>query len=334
MHHSMKKWKWIFIATTMLVLAFALSAGAATINIKASHGSPLGSAPDEGWQKFKALVEERSGGAIAVQIFPNNQLGSDRETSESVQLGNLHMSCPSSSILAPFAKDLFVLDMFFLFKDREAAYRVLDGEPGKTLLSSLEKSRFKGLGFMENGFRNLSNNKRPVRTPADTAGLKIRVMENPLHIAAWKALGANPTPMAFTELFTAMQQGTVDGQENPLELIHVNRFYEIQKYITMTGHVYTPYVVIVNKPFFDGLSPEHQKLIQEAMDEAIAWQRQKARELDNVAREAIQAAGTQIIDLTDDEHAQFREKLMPIRDLVREKAGKDIVDLFLKATEE
>ncbi len=334
MRHSTKKWKWISTIATMLVLAFALSASAAAINIKASHGSPTGAAPDEGWQKFKALVEERSGGAIAVQIFPNNQLGSDRETSESVQLGNLHMSCPSSSILAPFAKDLFVLDMFFLFKDREAAYKVLDGEPGKALLASLEKSRFKGLGFMENGFRNLSNSKRPVRTPADAAGLKIRVMENPLHIAAWKALGANPTPMAFTELFTAMQQGTVDGQENPLELIHVNRFYEIQKYITLTGHVYTPYVVVVNKPFFDSLSPENQKLIQEAMDEAIAWQRQKARELDTAARKAMQDAGTEIIDLTPEELAQFREKMMPVRELVKEKAGAEIVDLFLKATAE
>lgn len=331
MRHSRK---WIFIIAAMLTLAFAFSASAAAINIKASHGSPLGAAPDEGWKKFKELVEERSGGEIAVQIFPNNQLGSDRETSESVQLGNLHMSSPSSSILAPFAKDLFVLDMFFLFKDRETAYRTLDGEPGKALLASLEKSRFKGLGFMENGFRNLSNNKRPVKNPTDIAGLKIRVMENPLHIAAWKALGANPTPMAFTELFTAMQQGTVDGQENPLELIHVNRFYEIQKYITMTGHVYTPYVVIINKPFFDSLSEKNQKLIQDSMNEAIAWQRQKAREFDGVARKAMEEKGTAITDLTDEERAQFREKLMPIRDLVKEKAGPEIVDLFLKATAE
>ena len=187
---------------------------------------------------------------------------------------------------------------------------------------------------MENGFRNLTNSKRLVRTPDDISGLKIRVMENPLHLAAWKALGANPTPMAFTELFTAMQQGTVDGQENPLELINVNRFYEVQKYITMSGHVYTPYVVIMNKKFFDKLSPEYQKLIQEAMDEAIALQRQKAQELDLSSRKAMEELGIQFADLTPEEHAQFREKLIPVRDMVKEKAGAEITEMFLKATAE
>jgi len=323
----------IVFAALVIVFSMVASASAASINIKASHGSPLGSAPDEGWKKFKELIEARSGGDIAVRIYPNNQLGPDRETTESVQLGNLHMACPSSSILAPFSKDVFVLDLFFLFKDRDMAYRVLDGEPGKTILKSLEKSRLKGLGYMENGFRNLSNSKRPVRTPDDIAGLKIRVMENPLHIAAWKALNANPTPMAFTELFTAMQQGTVDGQENPLELIFVQRFHEIQKYITLTGHVYTPYVVVMHKPFFDGLSPEYQKLVQECMDEAIAVQRAKAKELDEVAKKEIAASGTQITELTAEEHALFREKLVPIRELVREKAGAELTEMFLKATE-
>lgn len=323
----------LFALAVFVVFAFVTDAAAAKINIKASHGSPLDSAPDAGWKKFKEVVEARSNGDISVRIYPNNQLGSDRETTESVQLGNLHMACPSSSILAPFAKEVFVLDLFFLFKDRDMAYRVLDGEPGKKLLATLEKSRLKGLGYMENGFRNLSNSKRAIRTPDDIAGLKIRVMENPLHIAAWKALNANPTPMAFTELFTAMQQGTVDGQENPLELIFVQRFHEIQKHITMTGHVYTPYVVIINKPFFDSLSPEHQALIQEAMNEAIAAQRQKALELDEAARKAIAESGTEIVDLTAEEHAMFREKLMPIRDLVRERAGAEFTDMFLKATE-
>ena len=326
--------KCLFAAVVAMCVVLSSSVAFAKIQIRAAHGSPLGSAPDQGWNLFKKIVEEKSNGEITVKIYPNNQLGSDRETSESVQLGNLHMSTPSSSILAPFAKELFVLDMFFLFKDRAQVYKVLDGPVGKQLLASLEKSRFKGLGFMENGFRNLTNSKRPVRTPADISGLKIRVMENPLHIAAWKALGANPTPMAFTELFTAMQQGTVDGQENPLELINVNRFYEVQKYITMSGHVYTPYVVIMNKKFFDKLSPEHQKLIQEAMDEAIALQRQKAQELDLSSRKAMEDLGIQFVDLTPEEHAQFREKLIPVRDMVKEKAGEEITELFLKATTE
>lgn len=303
-----------------------------TVEIKVGHGNPESNAIHEGWLKFKEIVEEKSGGNIEVKIYPNGQLGGDRELIEALQMGNVTMSSPSSAPLASFDKSFFVLDIPFLFKDREQVYSTLDGKAGKELLGSLESYNIKGLAFMENGFRNLTNSKIGVRTPEDLDGLKIRTMENEIHLAAWTLLGANPTPMAFGELFTALQQKTVDGQENPFELIYSVKFHEVQDYISKTQHIYSPYVIIINKDFYEGLSDANKKIIDEAVVEATNYQREIAKQKDLESEEAIKAAGVEVLDLTNEEKGMFKDKLVPLFDQVKEKAGAEIVDLFIDAT--
>ena len=297
------------------------------INIKIGHGIPEDTAMHQAWVKFKEIVEEKSGGKIKVAIYPNQQLGGDRELTEAVQMGNVTMTAPSSAPLANFCKEFYVLDYPFLFENRETVYRVLDGEAGTALLEALSGTGIKGLAFWENGFRNITSNK-PIRTPDDLKGLKIRTMENELHIAAWQMLGANPTPLAFGELYTALQQKTVDAQENPFELIYNNKFYEVQKYATKTRHIYSPYVIIMNEEFYNNLSPEYQKLITDAIKECTGYQRQIAEANEKRFEEAIKQK-TEIIELSESELSQFKEKVAPILDQVKAKAGEDIVNKFI-----
>jgi tripartite ATP-independent transporter DctP family solute receptor len=284
-----------------------------------------------GWVEFKKIVEEKTGGKMKVEIFPNQQLGGDRELTEAVQMGNVTMTCPSSAPLASFENSFYALDIPFLFHNREKVYQVLDGEVGNKLLDSLSNIQLKGLGYWENGFRNLSNSKVPITKPEDLNGLKIRTMENEIHINTWKMLGANPTPIAFGELFTALQQKTVDGQENPMELIYTNRLYEVQKYITKTQHIYSAYIVFINKDFYEGLSQDYQKIIADAVKEAGIKQRKIAEENENKAIEAMESS-IEIISLTPEEQKAFKDKLALLYDKIREKAGKEIVDSFLEAT--
>jgi len=297
------------------------------ITIKVGHGIPEDTAMHQAWVKFKEIIEEKSEGKIKVAIYPNQQLGGDRELTEAVQMGNVTMTAPSSAPLANFCKEFYVLDYPFLFEDRETVYRVLDGEAGSSLLELLSSAGIKGLAFWENGFRNITSNI-PIRTPDDLRGLKIRTMENDLHIAAWQMLGSNPTPIAFGELYTALQQKTVDAQENPFELIYNNKFYEVQKYATKTRHIYSPYVVIMNEEFYNNLAPEYQELISETIKEVTDYQRELAEANENRFEEAIKQK-TEIIDLTEGELAQFKEKVAPILDQVKAKAGEDIVNKFL-----
>ncbi|MCG8483801.1 MAG: DctP family TRAP transporter solute-binding subunit [Clostridia bacterium] len=302
------------------------------ILIKVGHGNPESNAIHEGWLKFQELVEAKSNGNIEVEIYPNGQLGGDRELIEALQMGNVTMSSPSSAPLASFNKNFFVLDIPFLFKDRQQVYSVLDGNAGQELLKTFEEYNIKGLAFMENGFRNLTNSKAPVKTPEDLNGLKIRTMENELHLAAWTLLGANPTPMAFGELFTALQQKTVDGQENPFELIYSVKFYEVQDYISKTQHIYTPYVIIMNNEFYVNLSDENKEIIDASIKEATDYQRGLAKQKDVESEKAIKEAGVEVIELTDEEKAAFKNKLTPLFDQVKEKAGSEMVDLFVNAT--
>ncbi len=329
----MKKISMILVVL-LLVASFAIAggnkeAGSDVIKITIGHGVPETTAEQAGFLKFKELIEAESNGRFAVEIFPNQQLGGDRELTESVQLGNLTITGPSSAPLASFDNAFFVLDLPFLFADREEVYRVLDGEAGKKLLGTLDQYNLKGLGFMENGFRNVTNSRKEIKSPDDLKGLKIRTMENELHLAAWKQLGANPTPMAFGEVFTALQQKTVDGQENPFELIASNKFYEVQDYISATRHIYSPYVVVINKQFYEGLSESDQALINSTMKRAIDFQREEAKKAEGKSLEIILASGTKVTELSKAEIDLFREKLIPVRSKVKEKAGAEIVDAFL-----
>lgn len=320
----------LFLCATSILLASGNKEKAdSVIKITIGHGVTETTAEHLGFLKFKELIEAESKGRFAVEIFPNQQLGGDRELTESVQLGNLTMTGPSSAPLASFSNAFYVLDLPFLFSGREEAYKVLDGKAGQKLLASLEQYNMKGLGFMENGFRNVTNSKREIRTPNDLTGLKIRTMENDIHLAAWKQLGANPTPMAFGEVFTALQQKTVDGQENPFELIANNKFYEVQNFITATRHIYSPYVVVINKKFFENLSADDQALITSTMKRAIDYQRVEAEKAEAKSLAVINAAGIKVSELSKEELDLFRNKLVPVQERVKAKAGSEIVEAFL-----
>lgn len=283
----------------------------------------------QGMLEFDKILQKKTDGKISLKIFSNAQLGSERELIEAVQLGNLDMAFVSSAPLAGFAKEFYALDMPFLFKNRASVYKVLDGEVGKEILDELELVNIKGLGYWENGFRQLSNNSKPITKLSDLSGLKIRTMENEIHLAAWKALGANPAPLAFGELFTALQQGTFDAQEQPLGLFRDMKFQEAQKFITKTNHIYSPYVVIMNKSLFDGFNSKDKEAIEKSFDEAKKYQRDLAKSDDKDAEVELSKT-VEFSDLSNEEREKFVERMTPVYDLVKQKAGNKIVDEVLK----
>lgn len=301
---------------------------AAPLRIKAAHGAPEANVQHFGWVKFKELVEAKSKGEILIEIYGNSQLGPDREICEATQMGNIHMVSNSTAAATAFNKEFYVFDAPFLFKDREAAYAALDGELGKAVLAAEEQYNLKGLGFWENGFRALTNAKRPVHTPDDLVGLKLRTMESALHIATWRALGANPAPMAFGELFTALQQNTVDGQDNAIDMVYAAKFYEVQKYLTKTNHNYSPLIVHMNLDFWKELSPKHKAILEEAMHETTVWQRNKAKEMTLAAEEHLRNAGLKITDLTPEQLQMFRDKVKPVYVMIRDNVSPKTYALF------
>ncbi|WP_313525671.1 DctP family TRAP transporter solute-binding subunit [Anaerotignum sp.] len=270
---------------------------------------------------FKRVAEEESEGSVVVNLFPDNMLGDDRVVIETTAMGNIDIGVSSTSPLATMYADFYLFDAPYLFLSPEDAYAKLDGEVGQKILDGMESMGLKGLAFWENGFRNFTNNKVAVKTPADVRGFKVRTMENEVHIAAWTAFGANPTPMAFTELFTALQQGTVDAQENPLGIIDANKFVEVQKYVSLTQHVYTPYIVCMNLDKFNSLSEKQQNAILKAAEESTSYQRERSQELEKEILEGFEAGGTTVIELTDEEKAAWQQVVTDnnIFDLVKKK---------------
>lgn len=315
-----------------LSLLFCAAPAFAAKTIKIGHGVPETAALHKGFLKFKELVESRSNGDLKVEIYPNQQLGGDRELTEGLQMNNVDITAVSANNLAPFTPAFFVWDLFFLFDTPQDAYSFLDGPAGKKILSYLEPIGIKGLGYMENGFRCLTNSKRVVREIKDFDGIKMRVAENPVQIAAWKALGANPTPMAWGELFTALQQRTLDGQETSVELIYSQRFYEVQKCLTLTRHLYSPFAFIASLDFYNSLSDEHRKIIDDAVAETVPYQRGLAQQMEAEAIEKIRASGVEVVDVPADMKAEMRSMLSESAAMVKERAG-DAYDVVVSGLE-
>jgi tripartite ATP-independent transporter DctP family solute receptor len=271
--------------------------------------------------RFKEIVERESGGSIIVDLFPRNQLGDDRTNVETTVFGDIDITVTSTSSIATMYHDLYIFDAPFLFLSTEDAYAALDGPTGKKILDGMSAVGLKGLCFWENGFRNYTNNKVPARTPEDLRGFKVRTMENEIHLAAWRAFGANPTPMAFTELFTALQQGTVDAQENPLGIIAANKFNEVQKFVSMTQHVYTPYLLVMNAKKYDSLSPAHKAIIDKAVVESTKFQRETSQRLEKEIMDGFSSQGVTVVNLTAAEKNAFQKIINDnkIFDLVKTK---------------
>ncbi|WP_102347436.1 TRAP transporter substrate-binding protein [Bacillus sp. Marseille-P3661] len=275
--------------------------------------------------KFKEIVEEQTNGSIKVETYHSGQLGDDRTMTEALQLGTQEVTIPSTAPIANFLPAFSVFDFPFLFPNEQVADAVLDGPVGQKFLDMLPEQNLVGLAYWENGFRDLTNSVRPVATAADMKGLKIRTMENDLHLEAFRALGANPTPMAFTELFTALQQGTVDGQENPYATIYLQKFNEVQKYISDTHHIYSPFVFLMSKSFYDGLTPEQQEIVKNAAVEAGKYNREINREANDKYLADLQEAGMTYTAITPEARQEMVDLVQPTIDKYAEQIGADLV---------
>lgn len=293
--------------------------------IKVSIGLNDASPEYKGLVKWKELVDKESKGRIEIQIFPSAQLGDDIKTMTALRAGTLEMSGPSSSPIATIDKKWMVFDLPFLFPNEQVVDKVLDGPFGKKMLDSLSAHGLVGIMYMENGYRQVTNSKREIKTPDDIKGLKIRTMENPVHLAAWRKLGANPTPMPFSEVFNAMQQKTIDGQENPNTTNFLQKFQEVQKYTTMTKHVYTPFVIMYSKKLWDTLPKEDQELLMKTAKEASKWQREYNRKVDAEAAEGLAKAGMTVTKLTPEQQKAFMDATKDIAPQFEGDIGKDVI---------
>jgi len=290
------------------------------INISVAQNSHYGVAIDT----FAREVEARTNGRYKIQTFYAGALGAERESVEGVQLGTLDLTLTSTGPLPNFVPEVAILDIPFLFRDYAHARAVLDGPIGQELLQKFPPKGMVGLAWAENGFRHMTNSKRPVNLPDDLKGLKMRTMENPIHIEAYKQFGILPTPMAFTEVFTALQQGTVDGQENPLSVITAAKLDQVQKNLTLTGHVYSPAIILMNKGQWDKLSSSDKQAFLDAAKEAVKANRTRIDDDERKAVADLRAKGMVIVENVD--KAKFQAALAPAYADYAKRFGQDNID--------
>jgi tripartite ATP-independent transporter DctP family solute receptor len=307
-------------------VAFAVPVAPATaqttlkMNISLSQNSHYGAAVDV----LAREVEKRTNGRYKIQNFYSGALGAERESIEALQLGTLDLTMNSTGPVPNFVPEVAILDIPFLFKDYAQARATLDGPIGQEMLTKFPSKGLVALAWGENGFRHMTNNKHPVLAPDDLKGLKMRTMENPVHMQAYKAFGIIPTPMAFTEVFTALQQGTVDGQENPLSVISAAKFDQVQKYMTLTGHVYSPALILMSKAQWDKLSAADKQAFLDAAKEAVKANRARIDDDERKAVADLKAKGMTIVENVD--KAKFQAALGPTFIEFGKKFGQENID--------
>ncbi len=309
----------LLVAALALAGLLPLSAQAQTAmknSISVAQNSHQGVAIDV----FAKEVEKGTNGRIKIQNFYSAALGSERESIEAVQLGTQELTFTSTGPVPNFVPETRILDIPFLFRDKNHARAVLDGPIGQDLLKTFDAKGMKALAWGENGVRHMTNSKRAVNSPDDLKGLKMRTMENPVHVAAYKGFGIVTTPMAFAEVFTALQQGTVDGQENPLSVIMAAKFDQVQKHLTLTGHVYSPCVMLMSKAAYDKLSPADQQVFLNAAKEAVKANRARVDEDDAKGVAELRSKGMSVVENVD--KARFQAALAPVYAQFESQFGK------------
>lgn len=319
-----------------LACSFALGAlahtgmASADINIKFHHDLPEDSAQHLAAERFRDIVAQRSGGEISVEIFPNNTLGDDVEVTQQLQMGAVEAAIIPTAKLSGFVPAMQIVDLPFLFPSPDVAHTVLDGQAGDDLLATVEQVGLKGVTFWESGFKQFTCDQ-PVNGPEDFAGQKVRVMQSPIIMEQFKAMGANPVPISFGETYNALQQRIVDCQENPLVSITQMKFYEVQSDVIISNHAYLAYAFLFSQRWFDSLSPENQALLTEVARETTAFQREETsrREADYIA--TIEASGTNVSTLDDAQLSAFREATAPVHDEFASDIGADLIAEFQQA---
>ena len=306
--------------------AAVLAAGAAGAqqSIVIGHSLSPESHYGKGAQAFIDTLEELSGGAWTGEQAPAGQLGGERDMIEGLQIGSLDVVITSTGPLGNFVPEVYALDLPFLFRDYDHARSVLDGEIGQELLAKIDEHDLVGLAWSENGFRHVTNSQHPVRTPEDLQGLKLRTMENKVHMEAFSNMGAAPTPMAFPELFAALQQGVVDGQENPIPVITASKFWEVQNNVSLTGHVYSPAVVLASPVLFDGLTDEEKGWFREAAKASAQATRDEVTRVEKEGVQMLKDNGMEVVE--DIDKAPFAALAEPSYKVYTDQYGTEMVD--------
>ena len=281
-----------------------------------------------GAQKFVEVVQQKSGGKIKVKIFANGTLGGEQQVASAMQGGTVEVSMMSPAQIVGTVKEFVVLDFPFSFTTEAQADAVLDGAFGQKLMDYMPAKGWVGLGFMEQGYRSISNSKRAINKVEDIKGLKIRTILNPLYIDMLSALGANAVPMPFPELYTALEMKTVDGQENPETSVDANKFYEVQKYFSGTRHIYNPQMLMVSKKFWDSLSADEKKIIQEATAEARSVQRKAAREMTEKSRKTMTEHGMALNEIAPAELERMKAVVKPVTEKYAAQLDPALVKAF------
>lgn len=305
-----------------------------TYSIRVAYSVPEDHASHIAGLAFKEDIEAKSDGKIKVELYPNGQLyTSDREAVEAVQLGNIEMTVVATPTMATFKKEFSIFDMPFLFDTREAAYKAMDGDLGNALNEKLTDIGLVSLGYGENGFRHLLNNKRPIEKPEDMKGLKMRVIENKVYEDMFNELGANSSPLAFGEVYSAMQQGVFDGMDNPISLVHSMKFYEVQDYLTLSGHTFAPIISVINKDYFESMPEDVQEMLKESMTNVYnKTQRETTAKQDEEKLKDLEKT-MKVNELTAEQRKEFADALQPIYDKYSGDIGEDLIEMARAANE-
>lgn len=311
------------VAVSVLALSASVGSAMAQTVLNFGHTTAQNSHYSMGVQAFAEKISELSDGKFEVREQAAGALGGERDLIEGLQIGSVELVISSTGPLGNFAPETLVLDLPFLFKDYESARSILDGEIGDELLAKVSENNLVALAWSENGFRHITNSKHAINTPKDLKGLKIRTMENAVHIEAFTAAGASPTPMAFPEVFAALQQQVIDGQENPIPVITSANMWEVQDHLTLTGHVYSPGIILAAPSLWETLSDEEKGWFEEAADVAVAATRKKVEKDEAGGVEMLRGHGMEVIEKVD--VAAFREAVRPAYDTFIAKHGDEML---------
>ena len=311
--------KRLMLKTTLAALLVAAFGAAQAQEIKEraikfATQNPKGHPLVTGMEKFAEIVAAKSGGKIKVNLFPGGVLGGDAQNVSALQGGTIDLVVLNAGILASQVKDFEAFDLPFMFANEKEADAVVDGPFGQAMLDKLDAKNIHGLAFWELGFRHLTNSKRPITKVDDIAGLKLRVIPNSINVDWVSALGANPTPMAFPEVYAGLEQKAIDAQENPLTVIAANKFYEVQKHLVLTAHQYNPQALIVSKKLWDTLNDAEKKIFSDAGREAAVYERKVSRDMMGTALDTLKKNGVQVTELSVAEQAKLRDKMKPVID--------------------
>ena len=324
--------KIVLFLTVGLMLIFSLQSNAVAKSITIKLGWTTSDGPTDPYaitaRQFAEALEKEAPGQFNVEFFPNRALGDEKEMLEGLSFGTLHMAVITNAPIASIEPAFQINDMPFLYADEKKAHAVLDGEAGQKLMQKLESKNIIGFGFAEGGFRQMINNVRAVETPDEVAGIKWRVMQNPVYIGMFRSLGGNAVPMAWGEVFTAVQQGTIDGLEIPIAVIQNNGYYEVTKYLSLTNHTYSALGVLMSQKMWQKLTPEQQAAVRNAARTAI--KKERAMNMENVKKlvDKLKQAGMKVNNVKDP--AAFQQKVKPVYEEFRQSIGDEIYNLVME----